>query len=381
MSINIYEALELEIFKDFKVVAGINGLNNKIKKIGILDYEVDELIEKNFVEGEFVITTLFVIKDNIKELYNLVEKMILVGISGLAVKNIYFDNLPDEVIEFANKKSFPIMIFSDVYFEDIITSVMNYIKEKEESEILISKLDGILYSNLDNVIIKKIAYEINRNFKEKNIVAFCKIKNKEDFMATEIFSNISKDKSIKIIPYRDGYVVISTFEKIDSDEIEKIIISILERIGFNSNKYTIGISSLYEKLGELNYSIRESLYAYKYSMIYGKNISFFKQIGVNKILLPLIDNPWISRYHDEMIEPLLMYDKKNDTELLSTAIKYIENNADIKSTAEALFQHGNTIRYRIDKIYKILSKNCSKSCLYEELALAIRIHNLFNMPL
>lgn len=86
MFITIHEALQIESLKSFKIVAGRTGLTNKIKKIGILDYETEHLIEKNFVEGEFVISSLLVIKDNVEALYKLVKKMISVGVGGLALK-------------------------------------------------------------------------------------------------------------------------------------------------------------------------------------------------------------------------------------------------------------------------------------------------------
>ncbi len=80
------------------------------------------------------------------------------------------------MIALADEQSFPIMIFSHVYFEDIITSIMNAVKEKEDQQILSLKIDHLLYGNLDHVIIKKIAYEINRNFEDNHIVAYCKRK-------------------------------------------------------------------------------------------------------------------------------------------------------------------------------------------------------------
>lgn len=380
MSITVQEALELEDLKGFQVLAGRTGLTNEIKKVGILDYETKEMIEKNFVEGEFVITTLLIIKDKIEELYEIVEKLIMVGVSGLAIKNIYFNRLPDRVLELANSKSFPILLFSEVYFEDVITSVINAINGKEESLALALKIDNILYSNLNNVMIKRIAHEINSDFREKNMVAFCKRKNSEESMITGSLSRIENDKSFnkynKIIPYKEGYLIINTFENIDLSDLAKFILSRLESLGFTSKQYFIGISNFYERLDELNVSIKESMYAFKYSMIYGRDVSFFNKIGMNKILLPLLDNPWVQRYYDELITPLLIYDRKNDTELLKTAIIYIENNGDIKATAKELFQHNNTIRYRIDRIYKILNRNCDIEHFYEELAVAIRIHNL-----
>lgn len=381
MSITINEVLQLENFKDFQVVAGEKGLDNKIKKVGILDYETKDMIEKNFVEGEFALSTLLNIKDKIEDLYEIVEKLILVGVSGLAIKNIYFDRLPVEVLELANKKSFPIMMFGNAYFEDIITIVMDIIKEKNEREALALKVDNILYSNLNKVIIKKLAYEINREFRENNIVAYCMKRNEKEKSIIGVSPRLEYDKFTQIIPYNEGYLIINTFEDKDSNEITDIVLRRLEVLGFNLKQYVIGISSLHEKLDELDFSIKESIYALRYSNTYEKNISFFNEIGINKLLLPLLDNPWIEKYYDDMIMPLIVYDKRNDTELLKTAIAYVENNGDIKATAIELFQHGNTIRYRIDRINKILSRNYDIDHFYEELAVAIRIHNLMNTTL
>lgn len=386
MSITINEALEIEILKDFRIIAGRKGLDNKITRVGILDHETPEIIEKTFTQGEFIITNLLLIKDNIDELFLMVEKMITVGVSGVAIKNIYFDEIPNKVVELANNKAFPIMMFSGTYMEDIITSVMNLIKERDANNALSLKLDNILYGNLDSVIIKKIAYEVNGNFKEKNMVAFCKRINNKNTILMDSYLSIHETKPLnKIIPYKDGIVFINTFEDTDTDTetANSIVLRRLEAIGVSAHQYTIGISSLYNKLGELNLSLKESLYAFKYSKIYGKDISFFSDIGINKVLLPIIDNPWVLKYHHEIIEPLIVHDNKYETELLKTAIVYIENNGDIKATANELFQHGNTIRYRIDKISKILIKNGKRNNnhFYEELAMAVRIYNIINAPL
>ncbi|WP_432408288.1 PucR family transcriptional regulator [Wukongibacter sp. M2B1] len=381
MCITIKEALEIECFKDFKLVAGEKGMSNIIKKVGILDYEVKELIEKNFVEGEFTLTTLLNIKESIEELYAIVKDLISVGVSGLAIKNIYFDTIPDEVIELANRKSFPIFMFSSAYFEDIITNVMEVIREKRENEVLALKIDNILYNDLNNVMIKKIAYEINRNFMNINIIAFCKRNNDKNTISPIIDCHQVLNQFNKIILYKEGYLIINTFEEIDSKDVKGVILRRLETLGFSTRKYTIGISSLHNRLDEINYSIKESLYAFEHGITYNREVSFFNNIGINKILLPLIDNPWIQRYYDEMVTPLLIYDKRNDTELLKTAIIYIENNGDIKTTAKDLFQHSNTIRYRIDRIGKILNNSFENRHFYEELAIAIRIHNLMNRDL
>ncbi|MCH5138108.1 PucR family transcriptional regulator [Clostridiaceae bacterium UIB06] len=378
MSILVREALELEILKEFKVIAGKKGLSNEITHVAVWDYENRDLIAENFSKGDFALSTLVAIKDKIEDLYGIVEKMIEIGISSLAIKCIYFKNIPDDVIKLADSKNFPIMMFSDTFTEDVILNVHKAINEKNEYENLALQIDNILYNNLNDLSIKKIAHKINMNFKEKNIVAFCRKKSSK-LRSIKSFSDKQMEEAFsKVIPYKEGYLLINTFEEAEPKDIDKTILRRLEWWGFTKKEYVIGVSSLHEDLGSLNNSILESLYAFKYSTVYKKDISSFHEIGINKIILPILDNPWVLKYYSKMIEPLIVYDNHNETELLKTAIKYVENNGDIKVTAEELFQHNNTVRYRIDKINKLLSESCKIQHFYEELSLAVRIYILSN---
>ena len=381
MSITVYEALELDILKGFNVIAGEKGLLNEITHVAVWDYETADIIAENFSRGDFALSTLVSIKDDINKLYEVVGKMIEVGISCLAIKNIYFKEIPEDVIMLANKNKFPIMLFSNTFTEDVIVYVNKAISEKQEYENLDLIIDNILYKNLDDISIRKIARNLNLNFKEKNVAAFCrkrshKLAGVKDFSHKEM-----EDSHSKVIHYKEGFIYIATFEEIDIKSLQKTMLRRLNWLGFDLKEYVIGVSGIYEGLGKLNRSIQESLYAFKHSMIYKRDIAFFSEIGINKMLLPLLDNPWVLKYYHEIIEPLIFYDRNNETELLKTAVKYVENNGDIKATAEQLYQHGNTIRYRIEKINKIFLERYNCEHFYEELAVAIRIYNLFNCPL
>ncbi|MDU1312815.1 MAG: PucR family transcriptional regulator ligand-binding domain-containing protein [Clostridium septicum] len=381
MAITVEEALELQILDGFEVIAGKNGLSKKITNVAVWDYETGSLIKENFRAGDFALSTLVAIKDNIDELYGSVERMIEVGITCLAIKNIYFDYIPEEVIKLADKNDFVLMLFRDTFTEDVIVEVNKAITIKKQYENLALQIDKILYDNLNEETIKKLAYNININFKENNIVAYCKKKNNKLIGLREFSHEEMQDAYSRVIHYKGGYLVINTFNDIDSDEVENIILRRLEWLGFSQKEYVIGVSNLHYKIADLDKSIQESLYAFKHSKTYNKETSFFRKIGLNRIFIPILDNPWVQKYYNEVIEPLIQYDKSNDTELVRTAIKYIENNGDIKTTAEELFQHGNTVRYRIDKINKIISAHCKNEHFYEELAVGVRIYTLLNNPL
>jgi sugar diacid utilization regulator len=307
--------------------------------------------------------------------------MIAVGISCLATKDIYFKDISEDVIKLADKAHFPIMIFSNTFTEDVIVYGNKAINEKKEYENLELIIDNILCKNLGDISMRKIALNINIDFKEKNVIAFCKKKSSKLVGAKDFSHKEIEEDFCKVIQYKDGFVLMNTFREAEQKSIEKIMLRRLNWLGFNQKEYVIGVSSLYESLGSLKSSIQESLYAFKYSIIYKKDISFFREIGINKINFSLMDNPWVLKYYNEVIEPLIIYDKANETELLKTAIKYIENNGDVKATAEELFQYGNTVRYRIDKIDKILFENYKSEHFYEELAVCVRIYNLLINPL
>ena len=380
MHLTIGEALDLEILDGFKVLAGKKGLSNPILNVAVWDYETGDLIEENFRRGDFVLSTLVAIKDNIGALHENFQLLIDVGISALAIKPIYVDEIPEDVIKLAEKNNIPLMIFIETFTEDIIVEVNKAIVEKEGYQKLTMKIDDILFLNLNEDTIRGIARKINPHFMENNMVAFCRKKNKAKSMI-----NFSKEEveeiGCKVIPFKNGHLVINTFEKYDRKEIGKTMFRRLEWLGFTQKDYVIGVSGLYERLGNLNYSINESLYAFRYAKIYKRDVSFFNDIGINRIILPIMDNPWVMKYYNGMVEPLLAYDRENETELLKTAIIYIENNGDIKATAEELFQHGNTIRYRLDRINKIVSENFNCEHFYEELAVMVRIYRMLKSDL
>src|SRR5665648_90788 len=183
MSITILETMKLDVFRNFRLVAGHHGLDKKIEKVGILDYEFDDMADNQFIKGQFeknqfVVTSLLFAKDNVNLVIEVVKTLIKDQVSGLAVKNIYYDVLPEEVIDFANKSSFPIFIFdrSSAYFEDIITEISDRIRSVDNYELLEAKVDVLLKKNISKAIIIELALEINSSFKEQFVVLYCKEK-------------------------------------------------------------------------------------------------------------------------------------------------------------------------------------------------------------
>lgn len=54
------------------------------------------------------------------------------------------------------------------------------------------------------------------------------------------------------------------------------------------------------------------------------------------------------------MQRIRQHDEENKANLESTARAYVQSGMEIATTAKALFQHPNTVRYRLTKIQKLM---------------------------
>ena len=70
------------------------------------------------------------------------------------------------------------------------------------------------------------------------------------------------------------------------------------------------------------------------------------------------------------------YDAQNHTSLEQTARLYVETRMEIAATAKALFQHPNTVRYRLTKIQKLMGLENDDALFAPMLSLMINLSRI-----
>jgi len=128
--------------------------------------------------------------------------------------------------------------------------------------------------------------------------------------------------------------------------------------GLGNNGAFLGVGKLYQDVTQLYRAFQEAKIALELGKIFfapGEPY-FYDDLGVfrfcyNEAAQELDD------FTDEVLGPLLRYDLKHDGELFQTLEAYFKSNEDIQKTAEILFVHQNTLRYRLKKIEEILEVN------------------------
>ncbi|MCG8485640.1 MAG: PucR family transcriptional regulator ligand-binding domain-containing protein [Clostridia bacterium] len=377
MYITVQEAMQLKKFKKFNLLAGESGLNNKIEKISILDYEIVDQVENQFFKNEFTLSSLFGARDNASLILKSIKYLIANGVTGLAIKNVYYKELPEEVLTFADDNRFPIFMFdSSVFFEDVITDVRDLLRDLEKGKQLEYKIDSLLRNpSTDNQNIE-LFYEI-AGFNNLPYQVLC-ITEREKQSKSRLLTILESSRNLKldaikgVIKYYNGVLIIYSTEQFNP----KLFNVDLSNILIHPECFYIGKSRFYQNRKNLKEAVQQALWASKVAEIEHIKEMCYEDIGTYKLIIPYAEDERFRKFAKDILTPIIQYDKKHGTELLETIGIFIKNEADIAKTADEIHQHNNTIRYRISKIKKILDMESADSSFYEQISIALKVIKL-----
>lgn len=381
--IKIRELLKVELMKKMTLLGEHIFYDNEIDSIGILDYEALENQYSLFRKGDIVLTTLMFAKDDEKMAEEALIRLMKQRVSAIAIKNIYYHRVTDKVQDYADKHKVQLMVFDDIAFEDIIVAVSDEIRNKEIIKYYEIRIDQLITTERSKKFVLKTLNEINSSFLDHSKCSYCvpmaKDKKKTSKLLANIMKNVRSRKSKgmnsihnAIFRYRQGIFIIHTFNSLlhPMGYLEEIY----SNVGLDKNAFYIGTSELKKELNQLAYGIHEAIASNVYCQNKKKQQSYFHELGIHKLLLPLGDNHWTQSFSHQIIHALKEHDTSSSFKLLPTAQVYIENRGELKKTADALEQHVNTIRYRLGKIKEVIGYHEDNHDFYEQLFLAVLMY-------
>ncbi|MBI4744339.1 MAG: PucR family transcriptional regulator ligand-binding domain-containing protein [Actinobacteria bacterium] len=150
---------------------------------------------------------------------------------------------------------------------------------------------------------------------------------------------------------------------------------------FFKHPVSIGISRFCDKLEKLKDAYKEALTALDVSRKFGKKtMTLFDEIGIHKILLRASETDFeeLRSFYEETIGLLENYERNHQTDLIKTLVVFFECNENINLTANKLFTHRHTIRYRLQRISEITGLDLAKSEDKEKLSFGLKIKDLIS---
>jgi len=100
----------------------------------------------------------------------------------------------------------------------------------------------------------------------------------------------------------------------------------------------------------------------------------FEESGAYRLLLPAMseDPTELESFFDETVAPLVSYDDQYETELVRTVEGFLDADGNVAKTAERLFTHRHTIRYRLERVKELTSLDVGSTDGRERLSLGLK---------
>ncbi|MBJ7459428.1 MAG: helix-turn-helix domain-containing protein [Thermoleophilaceae bacterium] len=139
--------------------------------------------------------------------------------------------------------------------------------------------------------------------------------------------------------------------------------------------FTVGHGRITSEPADLYRAGQEALLAVNVAEANGAgNLLSFEDTGAYRLLLPaLCDDPAeLHRFYAETIEPLVSYDDQYETNLVHTVDTFLAADGNVAGTAQRLFTHRHTIRYRLERVKDLTGLDCSSTDGRERLSLGLK---------
>jgi sugar diacid utilization regulator len=100
----------------------------------------------------------------------------------------------------------------------------------------------------------------------------------------------------------------------------------------------------------------------------------FEESGAYRLLLSAMseDPAELQRFYAETVEPLVAYDEQYETGLVQTVEAFLEADGNVAGTAQRLYTHRHTIRYRLERVKELSGLDVGSTDGREKLSLGLK---------
>ena len=373
MALTVKDIMELPCGQKMTLLAGEKGLDRLVTTVEIADYEFDPEVEYDTsAEMEprgFIITSFLFAKNDPSLILESVKQMYDIGMSCIAYKKIIYEDLPPEVIAFANEKGFPVFSMErDLWFEKITFEIMYAVQFDDKVYLSEEKIDSMLSGSMNRTELDIILKGISLKLRPYVSVVYAAGDGLDAGRILRSFYMLKGFHSKGLmVRYGDGLFLITTSSRDDYKSHDLIRREGFELLGIGDAIIT-GMSDVHPAV-KLDQAFRESRLCRMASLLEGKVYDHYAKTGVYRVLLPAMDNAETKAFAESITGAL-----EGSTDLQETANEYIAAGGDITKTAAAIHCHQNTIRYRLGRIRALTElQNVTDSELYLHLKTALII--------
>lgn len=357
--IHIKELFRLQNIHRLRLIAGQDGLERTVTEAVLFEYDPSRVQLPDFYRGDLVVTTLAYARGDAKLVAHSLQALMNQGIAGLMVKTAYFSELPQAVITLANRLGTPVFLFDDTYIEEVILQVTDLIRGKRHFAGFEQDVDALMRGDLTEEQTRERARRIDPLGQSSYRIYAVSPKERMITLDDKLYALMETDADAAhrcmFIEWRRMMLALCREEDgLSAQEALTRFGDLLTRAGVDRQSVVIGQSDLREARAQMGASLCEAVYAARAAKLCGKAELAAHELGLYAYLFPMSENPFVCDRCRRVLSAIRGYDAQNHTNLEQTALVYVKENMEIAAAAKVLFQHPNTVRYRLSKIQRII---------------------------
>lgn len=357
--IHIKELFRLQNIHRLRLIAGQDGLERTVTEAVLFEYDPSRVQLPDFYRGDLVVTTLAYARGDAKLVAHSLQALMNQGIAGLMVKTAYFSELPQAVITLANRLGTPVFLFDDTYIEEVILQVTDLIRGKRHFAGFEQDVDALMRGDLTEEQTRERARRIDPLGQSSCRIYAVSPKERMITLDDKLYALMETDADAAhrctFIEWRRMMLALCREEDgLSAQEALARFGDLLTRAGVDRQSVVIGQSDLREARAQMGASLCEAVYAARAAKLCGKAELAAHELGLYAYLFPMSENPFVCDRCRRVLSAIREYDAQNHTNLEQTALVYVKENMEIAAAAKVLFQHPNTVRYRLSKIQRII---------------------------
>ena len=309
--------------------------------------------------------------DEVRKRY--IDKFIDMKAGGLIVALDAGNELSPELIAYCNLNQFPLMATTwQTPFLEITRKFSAILLANERNETnLIVALKNAIHSPSDEDLYQP-CFERNLLFRDMEYTI-------------SIWGNVSDAGSRKLLrtslqhSFKKGIV----YEEKDRFVLLTMgyqthhLLEVFNRLKEKHSTLRVGIGST--EIGHTNIviSYRHALTTYDLvDKAFSKSFLCYNELGVYQILTDVTDSSTCIDFYQKVLGKLADYDNENNTNYMEILEVFFENECHLANTADAMFFHKNTLKYKLAKIREILGYDILSNENRMNIMLALRIQKL-----
>lgn len=191
------------------------------------------------------------------------------------------------------------------------------------------------------------------------------------------------DSGMMTASHDDKFILIVPVE-LEGRQPKKYWQSLYERMQSAAAKKSIcrifvGIGGKTKNIQDYYTSYQQSLQALNVvnSRLRDTGFSMFEELGSYTILYHLEHIQAVPLFVSKYLEPLLRYSEEKSIDLCETLYVFLQNNGNVKTTAEELYIHRSSLAYRLGKIESLLEEDLNDAEVRFNLMMAFKLFDLY----